>query len=259
MNIKNIAHARLRAAVDGFVKNREDFPKVTLNLAKELWRARKSFGGDDSAFGAWLTEHAGQHADRLSHQDRAALIKIGQHAKIGAAVLEKTSSRSPRSIWEREIRPQIELGLYQSGKGAEPTPRLINIQTATVEVTESEMLLRAPAYVGPDTEFPVPVVAESPQRPLLPQGVDILAVQREHFGSSVTSHLRSLAADVEIAGRKTTRTDMLDAVIEHVLGLPASEVSRITAGLDFAVVLRTQLREKSPDPEQPQPKLKLVH
>jgi hypothetical protein len=67
-----------------------------------------------------------------------------------------------------------------------------------------------------------------------------------------------LAADVEIAGRKTSRTDMLDAVIEHVLGLPDSEVLRIATALDFAVELRTRLGEESPEPEQPQPKLKLV-
>jgi hypothetical protein len=119
---------RVRAAVAAFVKNREDFAKVTLTLARELFEAREAVGGDDSAFGAWLATH--QLAEKITAQDRAALIKLGQHSKIAAKVLRETTSRSVRIIWENELRPLVQprpalapqpRTFTSAGKGEQPT------------------------------------------------------------------------------------------------------------------------------------------
>jgi hypothetical protein len=101
---KHVEH--LRVAVTAFVKNRDDFSKVTLALARKLWRARQAFRGDDTAFRAWLAVH--RLTDKIRPHDRAALIKLGEHAKVAARVLRQTSSRSVRLIWINEVRPLVE-------------------------------------------------------------------------------------------------------------------------------------------------------
>jgi hypothetical protein len=106
---------RVHKAAANFVKNRDDFPKVTLDLAAALCRLRDAVGGDDRAFGALLD--ANGLASEISHQDRAALIQIGRHAKVAAPILQRTTSRSPRLIWENELRPRVmEEALTSAGK-----------------------------------------------------------------------------------------------------------------------------------------------
>lgn len=94
---------RLRDRLDAYSKNRDEFPRVTLALAIELFEARQDHDSNE-AFGAWL---AGNSLDDLGKDDRAALINIGEHAEISRAILAETGRNSPQWIWREEVQPRV--------------------------------------------------------------------------------------------------------------------------------------------------------
>lgn len=100
--------SRLKNAWDALQTNQEDWPKLVMKVAKELKAARDTFTsagkGDDTAFGKWLHENE----IVMSHQDRAAFIKLGTWPTEAASVLKSTDRRSIRLIWEQELKPLVE-------------------------------------------------------------------------------------------------------------------------------------------------------
>jgi hypothetical protein len=108
------------------VRAREDWTKATLKLAERLYEARSHFPSNQD-FSDWLARE-GFGKDVLNHQDRAALINIGEHIDVARDIIEKTDRRSWRLVWDREIKNvvlQEEVGVgpsYQSGNTAEAEP-----------------------------------------------------------------------------------------------------------------------------------------
>jgi hypothetical protein len=64
----------------------------------------------------------------------------GKHAKIAATVLRRTSSHSPRLIWENEVRPRVA---YTSEKVA--APRLSMAESGAGETDDDRRNRKAPA------------------------------------------------------------------------------------------------------------------
>jgi len=81
-------------------KGRDAWIKGTLRLAKAMADARAQFPADRD-FGAWLDKNA----ITLGHQDRAALVNMGQHYPLTESALRSTQRTSYRLIWEREVGP----------------------------------------------------------------------------------------------------------------------------------------------------------
>jgi hypothetical protein len=77
---------------------------LTLELSAKLWAARQRYP-DNQEFGEWLD----RHARRLSKNDRAALIKMGQHLEISRKVLEQSNRQSPQHIWQELVKPRLLL------------------------------------------------------------------------------------------------------------------------------------------------------
>jgi hypothetical protein len=80
----------------------------TLELINILHDARQTFGPDQD-FGKWLTE-SGYGENRISRQDRAALLKMALNLADTRKALEETHRRSWRCIWEEEIQPGLPNG-----------------------------------------------------------------------------------------------------------------------------------------------------
>jgi hypothetical protein len=78
----------------------------TLELAKILLDLRLRFPADRE-FGERLTKN-GYGENRISRQDRAALINMAEHPDLAREVLEQTHRQSYRLIWEEEIQPELE-------------------------------------------------------------------------------------------------------------------------------------------------------
>lgn len=88
----------------------------TLELIKILDDARTHLG--DQAFGAWLRE-VGYGEDRISRDDRSALLNMAKHPEVTLEVLGQTHRRSPQTIWREEIQPRLR-SPTQPTDGAEP-------------------------------------------------------------------------------------------------------------------------------------------
>ena len=83
--------------------------------------ARKRLGSDQ-AFGAWLNE-AG-YGERITRQDRAALLNMAEHLGRTREILARTSRWSWRLIWEEEIQPGLpSVGQPASGEPANGTDK----------------------------------------------------------------------------------------------------------------------------------------
>jgi hypothetical protein len=76
---------------------------VMMALAITLADARSMFPSDQ-AFSSWLVEH---ELDRISPEDRKALINIGTYPDISRRVLRSRVSRSLERIWRKEILPVL--------------------------------------------------------------------------------------------------------------------------------------------------------
>jgi hypothetical protein len=93
---------------------RERWTESTHELINILGDARKRFPSDQ-AFGAWLTE-AGYGEDRISRDDRSALLNMGLHPDVTREVLEQTSRHSWQLIWREEVQSRLR-NATQPGSG----------------------------------------------------------------------------------------------------------------------------------------------
>lgn len=113
---------RLRDSLDAYKTHHDDFPRVVLALAVDLFEARQEHESDQE-FGRWLVEN---ELDDLGKDDRAALVSMGEYPQLSAARLAETTSRSLRLIWANEIKPRV-----LSVEKPAPVPAL------AAEITES--------------------------------------------------------------------------------------------------------------------------
>ena len=135
--------ARLRDLVAAWRRAGQIETETMLALAVELHRIRKAYGEDDVAFGSWLQS---KHIE-IGRNDRAALIRIGEHPVISAEVLGRTKLRSPELIWRREISKLIK-------KSPEPEQPETQPETeVTVTCPLSDHLIEPPPAAAPGTDF----------------------------------------------------------------------------------------------------------
>jgi hypothetical protein len=77
----------------------------TMELVQVLDEARKEHPSDQE-FGGWLSSK-GYGEDRISSQDRAALLNMALNLDLTREILKQTIRRSWRLIWEEEIQPRL--------------------------------------------------------------------------------------------------------------------------------------------------------
>lgn len=101
--------ARIRAAFDRTERGRQEWVAGTIELATELYAVRCELDGDDRRFGVWLAEN---ELDDLGKNDRAALIKIGEHIGIARPILQECAGMAWRKLWEEEIGPRVGVTIF---------------------------------------------------------------------------------------------------------------------------------------------------
>jgi hypothetical protein len=102
-------------------KGRELWLEGAIELIGLLQDARERFSSDQ-AFGKWLTD-SGYGEDRITRQDRAALLNMAEHPDLTREVLEQTHRRSWRHIWEKEVQPRLpHVGQPADAETPEETP-----------------------------------------------------------------------------------------------------------------------------------------
>jgi hypothetical protein len=80
----------------------------TLELVGILDEARKRLGSDQE-FGTWLAD-SGYGEERITRHERAALLNMALNLDVTREVLEQTTRRSWRLIWEEEIQLRLPNG-----------------------------------------------------------------------------------------------------------------------------------------------------
>jgi hypothetical protein len=90
-------------AVDLYNKDVKNARSRIMPMACGLCAAKRMYPATQ-AFGDWL--HTSSYRE-IEHQDRAALIKIGENEDFAAKYVRTTSLTSPQTIWDaiRELRP----------------------------------------------------------------------------------------------------------------------------------------------------------
>ena len=107
----------------------------TLELINILDDARNRFPSDKE-FGAWLTDN-GYGEDRITRNDRRALLNMAEHPQHTREVLNQTHRRSWRLIWEEEIQPLLHSAVQPAdGESPEATPTNNSEQPADGESPE---------------------------------------------------------------------------------------------------------------------------
>jgi hypothetical protein len=125
-------------------EGRRQWIEGTLELANILLDLRQRFPADVE-FGKQLTE-AGYGENRLSRQDRAALINMGEHPDLARIELEHTHRSSLQNIW-KDVQTRL------------PSPRQPGEDTGSVEppiVTTDDNLAEVPPPPQPVTPPPPP-------------------------------------------------------------------------------------------------------
>ena len=75
----------------------------TVKLAQQLFAAKQEHKATN-LFGQWCDTYC----SRLSDNDRAALIHLGEYIEETKLALEQTDRRSVRLLWEEVVRPVVE-------------------------------------------------------------------------------------------------------------------------------------------------------
>jgi hypothetical protein len=273
-NDHKLLAARVREAGDAYLRNERDFRHVTLAFAKALWTARQAVGGDDTAFGRWLAKH--KLANKVGATERAALIQLGQHAKIAAKVLATTTSRSPRLIWENEVRQRV--AFPSAGKGHTET----KTQVLQLNVTTTRLPLRVPVLrvttttheprdyatraaaaepieiVAPargEQPAPKPVTLTRPAWPSQPQppmltSEDFAAISRKTVVTEIITALRGIAYPIEHSAHLSVEA------VADVLSGDAKALTDVTRTLEFAARLKDALDRRA---HEVRPPLKVVN
>src|SRR6516162_8383217 len=98
----DLALVKIQNALQQEAEGRKLWIEGTLELINILDDARKRLGSDQ-AFGKWLTDNG--YGDRITRNDRRALLNMAEHPQHTREVLNQTHRRSWRLIWEEEIQP----------------------------------------------------------------------------------------------------------------------------------------------------------
>ena len=121
------------AAVDRYNRARASARTEVISMARGLLAAKQRYPATQD-FGDWLNQSSYRE---LEHQDRAALIKIGEHEAFATKFIRSTRLVSPQTIWDavRELLPSLP-SYYHSNSGSEIQ---INPQNAPIPIaTEPE-------------------------------------------------------------------------------------------------------------------------
>jgi hypothetical protein len=109
----DLAWAKVQNALQLEAEGRKQWIEGTLELINILHDARQRHPSDQ-AFGKWLAD-SGYGEDRITRNDRSALLNMAEYPDLTRKVLEQTHRRSWRLIWEEEIQP----GLHSAGQPAD--------------------------------------------------------------------------------------------------------------------------------------------
>jgi hypothetical protein len=108
-------------AVDGYNKDLNSARQRIMPMARGLLAARRKYPANQG-FSDWL--HTSSYRE-ISHQDRAALIEIGEREWFAEKFIRTTFLTSPRTILEAitELMPSYHSGKTPPGSATFPTPQ----------------------------------------------------------------------------------------------------------------------------------------
>ena len=104
----------LQALHDYQDADRKAFPVKVMDVAIELWKAKRDITGNaannveglnkNQRFNRWLDSNGFENMDTKT---RTALINFGRYEEYAREILETTHRRSVRLIWELELEPDL--------------------------------------------------------------------------------------------------------------------------------------------------------
>jgi hypothetical protein len=237
--------AAIRHAYQRTEKGRSEWVEGTLELGARFADARAKFQNDNIAFGHWCVD---EQLDFVTHQDRAALIKMAEHADIARRTLLETRSWSWQLIWAEEIKPGLTNASkteQESKNRAKPSLEVVKTTSADSEKIDSgherRTALPRMRVAVPGSEDIIGLFQNKDSRTKINQilgnrgGKDLVALMREvrdtgflqeHNASITRPSLRLLFPDASVryankfdllkpADRKTVREQILPAVVAH--------------------------------------------
>jgi hypothetical protein len=101
-------HAAALAGLEQEKAGAEAWRENTWALACELKHGKEFCQNSNPAFSKWLQDR-GLGEDVINADDRAALIKMAAHPEIAKEVLQTTTRRNWRLIWNNDIQPIVVL------------------------------------------------------------------------------------------------------------------------------------------------------
>ena len=148
----DLAWGRIQDALQQEAEGRKLWIEGTLELINILDDARERLGSDQ-AFGTWLTDN-GYGEDRITRNDRRALLNMALRLDVTSEVLKETDSRSWRLIWEEEIQPRLHSAVQPTeGKSPEATPTNNPEQPAEPEKKPTRRPRKGNGTKKPQTEW----------------------------------------------------------------------------------------------------------
>jgi hypothetical protein len=112
-DIARQAHAKAQKALTTIEQaqttieqGRAQWREATVTLAAALMKGRELHQDDDRAFGAWLK--ANDPLDKISANDREALLAMARYPEATDEALAKTKKTSWYTLWRLEISPKVE-------------------------------------------------------------------------------------------------------------------------------------------------------
>jgi hypothetical protein len=135
------------AAVDQYNKAQATARKQIMPMALGLLAARRQYPAD-RVFGDWLQTSSYRE---LEKDDRAALIKIGEHEAFAAKYIPTTNRTSPRTIWDA-IAELLPVSHYAKPIAGRSTTEITIVSTApsaeNVQSPESKQQANLPEPVA---------------------------------------------------------------------------------------------------------------
>jgi hypothetical protein len=85
------------------LQGRDEFIQGALEMAEALFKAKEQIT-NTKKFSEWLKQN---NMEQLIHQDRAALIRIGENLEFSRPIIAQTKRTSYQYIWSKEIKPRL--------------------------------------------------------------------------------------------------------------------------------------------------------
>jgi hypothetical protein len=118
------AYAKAQRAQTTIEQGRAQWREATIDLAAALLKGRELCQNNDRAFGAWL--NANPPLDKISPNDREALLAMARYPDETREALVKTQKTSWYTLWYSEIRPKVKTPPRISPRPSEdPAPAVI--------------------------------------------------------------------------------------------------------------------------------------